>query len=88
MEAPQVLMCGADASVKAMKIYDMKLLTLAYLGLLDRSSSRSLLNLHCQKVGNDRPRSLLKRIKVHKIMAAAEQLVKLCSSFLNSCSYQ
>ncbi len=33
---------GADASVEALKLYDMKLLTLAYLALLGRSSSRSL----------------------------------------------
>ena len=46
---------GADTSVEALKLYDMKLLTLAYLALLGRSSSRSLLNLHCAKVGNDRP---------------------------------
>ncbi len=36
---------GADASVEALKLYDMKLLTLAYLALLRTSSSRSLLNL-------------------------------------------
>ena len=37
---------GADASVEALKLYDMKLLTLAYLAL---SRSRSPLNLHCEK---------------------------------------
>ncbi len=37
---------GADASVEALKVYDMKLLTLAYLAL---SRSRSPLNLHCEK---------------------------------------
>ncbi len=46
---------GTDASVEALKLYDMKLLTLADLALLGRSSSQSLLNLHRAKVGNDRP---------------------------------
>ncbi len=46
---------GADASVEALKLYHMKLFTLADL-LLGRSSSRPLhVNLHCAKVGNDRP---------------------------------
>ncbi len=44
---------GADASVEALKLYDMKLFTLVYLALLGRSSSRSL--YIAQKVGNDRP---------------------------------
>ncbi len=38
---------GADASVKSLKLYDMKQLTLAYLALLGSSSSRSLYN--CKK---------------------------------------
>ncbi len=42
---------GADASVEALKLYDVKLLTLAYLALLGRSSSRSLLSLYCAKSG-------------------------------------
>ncbi len=40
---------GADASVKSLKLYDMKQLTLAYLALLGSSSSRSLYN--CAKSG-------------------------------------
>ncbi len=43
---------GADASVKSLKLYDMKQLTLAYLALLgtrSSSSSRSLYN--CAKSG-------------------------------------
>ncbi len=57
---------GADASVEALKLYDMKLLTLAYLAQLS-------IILHCAKVGNDRPWSLLKGYKSIKLMAAAEQ---------------
>ncbi len=40
---------GADASVKSLKLYDMKLLTLAYLAVLDTRSSSS--SLHCAKSG-------------------------------------
>ncbi len=47
-----------------------------YLALLGRSSSRSL---HCAKVGNDQSWSIvakyrIQKFKVHKLMAAAEQL--------------
>ncbi len=45
---------SADASVKALKLYDMKLLALAYLALVDLALD-PILNLLVQKVGSDRP---------------------------------
>ncbi len=54
----------ADASVEALKLYDMKLqyvLTLAYLAQL-HAIALHLYYYIVQKVGNDRPSSLLKRI--------------------------
>ncbi len=44
---------GADASVEALKVYDMNLLTLAYLALLGSLDLNK--QTLCQKVGNDRP---------------------------------
>ena len=41
---------GADASVEALKLYDIKLLTLAYLALHASSLAPSIsYNVHCKK---------------------------------------